>query len=203
MKTLEIKGSRRTDLGKKDSKKLRLKGYVPCVIYGKEESIHFYAHLNSFNNLVYTPDVHMVNLDIGGMKHKAILQDIQFHPVSDRIIHADFLEITDDKPITINLPVVITGESVGIKAGGKLRIKRRTLKVKGLANNIPENLVVDITNIKIHQSVKVGDLSYDNIELVDPKITTVLSIATSRVAVKEEAEVAEPTEESAQEGPSA
>jgi large subunit ribosomal protein L25 len=188
MKTIDIRGSFRTGLGKKSSKNTRKEGYVPCVIYGKEQNIHFQAHENSFKNLIYTPDAHIVNLDLDGKQHKLVLQDVQFHPVTDTIIHADFIEIVENKPIIISLPIKITGESVGVKAGGKLRIKKRHLKVKGLATDIPEYLLIDITDVKIHHSIKVGDLSYDKIELIDPKITTVLSVATSRVVQKEEAE---------------
>jgi large subunit ribosomal protein L25 len=188
MKTLEIKGSLRTELGKKSSKKTRKEGNVPCVIYGKENNIHFQAHENSFINLIYTPDAHIVNLNLDGKDYKVVLQDVQFHPVTDKIVHADFVEIFDDKPIIISLPIKVTGDSVGVKAGGKLRIKKRHLKVKGFANDIPESLLIDITDVKIHHSVKVGDLSYEKIELIDPKITTVLSVATSRVVQKEEGE---------------
>jgi large subunit ribosomal protein L25 len=186
MKTLEIKGSFRTELGKKSSKKARKEGNVPCVIYRKDQNIHFQVHENSFRNLIYTPDAHIVKLNLDDKEYKVVLQDVQFHPVTDSITHADFIEIFDDKPIVISLPVKITGDSVGVKAGGKLRIKKRHLKVKGYANDIPEFLLIDITDVKIHHSVKVGDLSYDKIELIDPKITTVLSVATSRVVQKEE-----------------
>lgn len=186
MKTLEIKGSSRTALGKKDSKNIRKEGNVPCVIYGKDENIHFFAHENSFKDLVYTPDAHIVNLDLEGKEYRIVMQDIQFHPVTDRIQHVDFFQINDKKPIMISLPVKISGDSIGVKAGGKLRVKKRHLKVKGFANDIPESLPVDITNVRVNHSVKVGDLSYDKIELIDPKITTVLTVATSRVVTKEE-----------------
>jgi len=195
MKTLEIKGSLRTELGKKSSKQTRKAGNVPCVIYGQGRNIHFHAHENSFKNLIYTPDAHIVNLDLDGKEYKIVLKDVQFHPVSDKITHADFIEIIDNKPIVMSLPIKVSGESVGVKAGGKLRIKRRHLKVKGFANDIPESLPIDITEVKIHHSIKVGDLSYDKIELIDPKITTVLSIATSRVVQKEETVAGEATAE--------
>jgi len=198
MKTLEIKGSLRTELGKKSSKKTRNEGNVPCVIYGKEKNIHFHTHENSFKNLIYTPDAHIVNLNLDDKTYKVVLQDVQFHPVTDKITHADFIEIFDDKPIVISLPINVTGDSVGVKAGGKLRIKKRHLKVRGFANDIPESLLVDITDVKIHHSVKVGDLSYDKIELVDPKITTILSVATSRVVQKEEGEGVEGAEGAAE-----
>lgn len=190
MKTIEIKGSFRKELGKKSSKELRKSNNVPCVIYGGKENIHFYTHENNFKNLVYTPDAHLVNLDIEGKVYEAVLKEIQFHPVSDRIIHADFTEISADKPVAIAIPIKVFGDSVGIIAGGKLRIRKRSLLVKGFANDLPEFLPVDITEVQIHQSIKVGDLSYDKIELLDPKRSMVLAVATSRVAQKTEEEIA-------------
>jgi large subunit ribosomal protein L25 len=189
MKTIEIKGSFRTELGKKSSKEIRKTGNVPCVIYGKEKNIHFFAHENSFKNLVYTPDAHLVKLSIEDKEYKAVLKDIQFHPVKDNILHADFIEVFENKPVVINIPVKVSGDSVGVIAGGKLSIKRRSLKVKGLAKDLPEALPIDITNLKIHEGVKVGELSYDKIELLDPKKSMVLTIATSRVAQKTDEEV--------------
>jgi large subunit ribosomal protein L25 len=188
MKTIEITGSLRSELGKKDTKNIRKEGNVPCVIYGKEKNIHFFAHENSFRKLVYTHEAHLVHLVLDGQKYAAVLHDMQFHPVTDRILHADFMLVFEDKPVVINVPVTITGDSTGVKAGGKLIVKRRNLKVKGLAKDLPEFLPVDITELKIHQSVKVGELSYPKIELLDPKIATVVSVATSRVALKTEEE---------------
>ena len=190
MKTIEINGTFRTELGKKSSKQIRKTGNVPCVIYGKEKNIHFYVHENSFKNLVYTPAAHLVKLNIEDKEFKLVLKDMQFHPVKDNILHADFIEVTDNKPVVINIPIKVTGDSVGIIAGGKLSIKRRSLKVKGFAENLPEFLVVDITDLKIHEGIKVQDLSYDKLELLDQKKSMVLSIATSRVAAKTDAEVA-------------
>ena len=189
MKTIEIKGSFRTELGKKSSKELRKSGNVPCVIYGKEKNIHFFAHENSFKNLVYTPAAHLVKLNIDDKVYKAVLKDMQFHPVKDNILHADFIEIHDNKPVVINIPIKVSGDSVGVIAGGKLSIKRRTLKVKGLADDLPEALPINITDLKIHEGIKVGELSYDKIELLDPKKSMVLTIATSRVAQKTDEEV--------------
>jgi large subunit ribosomal protein L25 len=184
MKTIEISGSLRKDLGKKSSKELRKTNNVPCVIYGGKENIHFYTHENNFKNLVYTPDAHLVNLKIEGKEYNLVLKEIQFHPVSDKIIHVDFTEVATDKPVTIGIPIKVSGDSVGIKAGGKLRIRRRNLLVRGFVNDIPEFLPIDITEVKIHQSIKVGDLSFDKIELLDPKRSMVLAVATSRVAQK-------------------
>ena len=189
MKTIEIKGSFRTELGKKSSKEIRKTGNVPCVIYGKEKNIHFHAHENSFKNLVYTHEAHLVKLIIEDKEYNVVLKDMQFHPVKDNILHADFIEIHDNKPVVINIPVKVTGDSVGVIAGGKLSIKRRSLKVKGFANDLPEALPIDITDLKIHEGVKVGELSFDKIELLDPKKSMVLTIATSRVAQKTDEEV--------------
>jgi large subunit ribosomal protein L25 len=184
MKTIVINGSFRKELGKKSSKELRKANNVPCVVYGGKENIHFYTHENNFKNLVYTPDAHLVNLKIEGKELNAVLKDIQFHPVSDKIIHVDFTEVSVNKPVIIGVPIRVTGDSVGIKAGGKLRIRRRTLLVRGIAGDIPEFLPIDITEVKIHQSIKVGELSFDKIELLDPKKSMVLAVATSRVAQK-------------------
>jgi large subunit ribosomal protein L25 len=189
MKTIEIKGLFRTELVKKSSKLLRKEGNVPCVIYGTNENVHFHAHENSFKNLVYTPSAHLVKLSIEDKVFQAVLKDMQFHPVNDKILHADFIEIFDNKPVIINIPIKVTGDSVGVIAGGKLSIKKRSLKVKGLANDLPEYLPIDITELKIHEGKKVGELSYDKVELLDPKKAMVLTIATSRVAQKTDEEV--------------
>lgn len=190
MKTIEIKGSFRTELGKKGSKQVRKSGSVPCVLYGKDENTHFQAEELSFKNLVYTHEAHLVKLILDGKEFNAVLKDMQFHPVTDRIIHADFVPISEDKPVIINVPVTVTGTSAGVLAGGKLVIKKRNLKVKGYPKDLPEYLPIDITELKIHQSVKVGDLSFDKIELLDPKKDMVLGVATSRVAQKTEEEAA-------------
>ena len=189
MKTVEINGTFRTELGKKSSKEVRKAGNVPCVIYGKEKNIHFYAHENAFKNLVYTHEAHLVQLNIEDKVYSAVLKDMQFHPVKDNILHADFIELFPHKSVIINIPIKVSGDSVGVLAGGKLSIKRRTLKVKGLAENLPEDLAIDITNLKIHEGIKVGELTYDKIELLDPKKSMVLTIATSRVAQKTDEEV--------------
>jgi large subunit ribosomal protein L25 len=186
MKTIEIKGSFRPELGKKSSKNIRKSGGVPCVIYGKEKNIHFHADELSFKNLVYTPEAHLVNLILDGQEFRAILKDIQFHPVTDRILHTDFVQILDDKPVVISVPIKVTGISAGVLAGGKLVIKKRNLKIKGSPEYLPEHLTIDISELNIHDSVKVGNLSYDKIELLDPKSQMVLTIATSRVAQKAE-----------------
>jgi large subunit ribosomal protein L25 len=190
MKTLEINCSPRTELGKKSSKELRKAKNVPCVLYGGKENIHFFSHENNFTKLIFTPDAHLVLINVEGKSYKAVLKDIQYHPVSDKIIHIDFTEVTDDKLIQIGIPISVHGDSEGVKAGGKLRIRMRKILVRGLAKDIPEVLPIDISPLQIHDSVKVGDLSFDKIELIDPKNQMVLTIATSRVAQKTDEEIA-------------
>ena len=196
MKTLEISGKLRTETGKAGSKQLRKEENVPCIIYGGESNINFYAHKNSFRHLIYTPDAHIVNLDLEGKKMQVVLKDIQFHPVSDEILHIDFMEVSLSKPVVINIPIKVIGDSPGVKAGGKLRIKTRKLKVKGIVKDIPEVLVVDISKLQIGETIKVGDVSYDKVELLDSKKVLILSVATSRGVQKgdltpEEEEAAE------------
>jgi large subunit ribosomal protein L25 len=184
MKTLEIKGSLRQDLGKKHSKDLRKQGIVPCVMYGGEKNMHFSAHENMFKKLVYTPDVFLVKLDIDGQTFDAVMQDIQFHPVSDSIMHIDFVQVFPDKQVTVNLPVRLAGSSVGILAGGKLRHRRRYLKVKGLIKDMPDRLEIDLTDLDIGDSLKIGDLSYDNLEVLDPPRAMVVGVVSSRLIAK-------------------
>ncbi len=196
MKTIEIKAVSRKDFGKKSTNSLRAEGNVPCVMYREKENLHFYAHENTFRGLVYTPEVYLVSLDIDGQSYKAVMKEIQWHPVNDRILHIDFMQVSEDKPVTINIPLKITGESAGVKAGGKLRVKRRALKVKGMTKHLPDHLTIDITNIGIGQSVKIGDLNYENLEIIDNKRAMIVSVEVSRLSLKEE-ETAAPGAEAA------
>jgi large subunit ribosomal protein L25 len=182
MKSIEIKVDSRKSTGKKESASLRRQGLIPCVMYGGKENIHFAARINEFRHIVYTHNIFLVILDLEGTKHKAILKDIQFHPVTDEVMHMDFIEVFDDRPAIVSLPVNITGNSVGIRAGGKLRQRRRYLKVKGLINDLPETLTIDISDLEIGQFIKVSDLSYDNLELLDPGRAMIVGVSTSRVA---------------------
>ena len=184
MKTLEIKGSLRQDLGKKHSKDLRKQGIVPCVMYGGEKNLHFSAHENMFKKLVYTPDVFLVKLDLNGQTYDAVMQDIQFHPVSESIMHIDFVQVFPDKQVIVNLPVRLAGSSVGIRAGGKLRQRRRYLKVKGLIKDMPDRLEIDLTDLDIGDSIKIADLSYDNLEVLDPPRAMVVGVVSSRLIAK-------------------
>lgn len=186
MKTIEIKAFPREHFGKKSSNALRAEKNVPCVMYGGKENLHFSAHENVFRGLVYTPDVYLVNLNIDGNEYKAIMKDLQFHPVTDQLLHIDFIQVTEDKPVIVDLPIRITGESVGVKAGGRLNLKRRTLKVKGMTKDVPEHLTIDITSLEIGQSIKIGDLTYDKLEIIDNKRAMIVGVAISRMVLKEE-----------------
>jgi large subunit ribosomal protein L25 len=186
MKTIEIKAVSRDHFGKKNSNSLRAEGNVPCVMYGGEKNLHFYAHENAFRGLVFTPEVYLVTLVLDGKNYNAVMKDLQFHPVTDRLQHIDFMEVSENKPVTIEIPIKITGESVGVKAGGKLRVKRRALKVKGMIKDFPDHLTVDISALEIGQSIKIGDLSYEKLEIIDNKRAMIVGVAVSRLSLKEE-----------------
>ena len=201
MKTIEIKAFPREHFGKKSTNSLRAEDNVPCVMYMEKENLHFYAHENAFRGLVYTPDVFLVNLEVAGKSYKAVMKEIQFHPVSDRLQHIDFMQVSEDKPVTIDIPLKISGESSGVKAGGKLRVKRRTLKVKGLTKYIPDHMTIDITGLGIGQSVKIGDLNYENLDIIDNKRAMIVAVEVSRVSLKEEEAAAPGAEAPAAEAP--
>jgi len=191
MKTVSISGSLRENVGTKDAKKQRKEGKVPCVLYGGTEQLHFVTEEVSFKKLVYSPDAYTVKLDINSKNYNAILQDIQFHPVGDNILHVDFLEIFDDKPVTIHVPVRITGTAPGILKGGKLLEKLRKLKIKALPANLPDFITVDISNLEIGQSVRVSDVSLDKITLLDSPNSVIVGVRVTRVVVEEAPKTAE------------
>ncbi len=201
MEKIEIKAEKRKETGKKATKQLRKEEKVPCVLYGGKENIHFTAEEKAFKKLVYTPKAFLVDLFLDGVEHKAVMQDVNFHPVTDRILHIDFKEIFDDKMVDISIPVHIVGDSVGIKAGGKLRIRRRTLRVRALPKDLPDFLEVDITLLNIGQSLKVRDLQFDNLEILDPAQAMVVGVVSSRLAKLSVEEIAaqEAAEEAAAE----
>jgi large subunit ribosomal protein L25 len=197
MKTFELKASLRRETGKKESRNLRKQALLPCVMYGGEKTLHFSVPEKAFKNLVYTHEVFLVKLDIDGEKHDAVIKDIQYHPVSDHIIHVDFAEVIPDSKVILNLPIQLTGDSAGLLAGGKLRQRRRSLKVKGLVENMPDFLEIDMTDMEIGDSKKVGDLEYDDLEILDPHRAMVVGIVSSRLVAKglREAVVEEEVEE--------
>ena len=198
MKSITIKGSKRESVGKVATKALRNAGMVPCVIYGGNEPVHFSAEEKAFKKLVYTPDVFTASLDVDGQKTTAILQDIQFHPVSDRILHVDFYQLFDDKEVTMKIPVKLTGTSPGVLNGGSLRFTNRKLKIKALPANLPDYVTADISELKIGSKLLVTSLFNDEYTFMHPDNTVVVQVRTSRNAVEDEvAEDAEAvTEES-------
>lgn len=189
MKSITINGSQRESVGKVATKALRNAGMVPCVVYGGDAPIHFSAPELAFKNLVYTPDVHTVVISLeDGSSLAAILQDIQFHPVTDGILHIDFYQIFDDKEVSMEIPVRVTGNSVGVKNGGVLRVVTRKLRVKALPKDLPDFLNADITEMKIGSKMYVTDFPVGEFTILHPDNTVVCQIRTSRTAVEDEAE---------------
>ena len=186
MKSITINGSKREVVGKKATAALRNAGMVPCVVYGGDEPIHFQSPELSFNKLVYTPDVHTVVIELEGVKVNAILQDIQFHPVTDRILHIDFYQIFDDKEVMMEIPVRVSGSSRGVKNGGVLRIVTRKLRVKAIPKNLPDFINADITEMKIGAKMYITAVKEDTFSILHTDNTVICQIRTSRVAVVDE-----------------
>lgn len=189
MKTIEVKGSVRTELGKKGTREIRKADAVPCVLYGvkkdengKPVATHFTVTNDGLRNLVYTPHIYAVDLNIDGAVCKAIMKDIQFHPVKDNILHVDFYQISEDKPIVMEVPVALDGLAEGVRAGGKLQLQVRKLKVKATYDQIPERLVVNVTNLGLGKTIKVGELSFEGLEILNAKETVVCSVKLTRAA---------------------
>jgi large subunit ribosomal protein L25 len=182
MKTIQISAEKRTELGKKSTRDLRKADHVPCVMYGGAEVIHFHAHENDFRHIVYTPNAYIVEVNLEGKMHKAVMQELQFHPVTDKLNHIDFVEVFDDRPVTAEIPIELNGAAIGLKDGGKPRQRRRVLKVRGLIQHLPDTLDIDITEVRIGDVIKVGDLSYDNLEILDPSRSMIYAIVSSRIS---------------------
>ncbi|MBR3883975.1 MAG: 50S ribosomal protein L25/general stress protein Ctc [Bacteroidaceae bacterium] len=189
MKSLSISGSARTEVGKKATNELRKQGLVPCCLYGEKRdengnpvSFAFSVTTESLRKLVYTPDIHVVELTIDGKAVKAVMKDIQFHPVKDTILHVDFYEVTETKPIVMAVPVKLEGLADGVRAGGKLVQLQRTLKVKAVYTAIPEKLFINVTSLGLGKSIKVGDLSFEGLELVTVKEALVCAVKTTRAS---------------------
>jgi len=182
MKTIEINGSLRTGTGKKAAKQIRKGEQVPAVIYGGDVNMSIVLTTTDLKPIVYTPNVHIVNIKIDGKVYETIVKDIQFHPVSDEILHMDFLHIFDDKKVTVALPVILTGLSEAAKQGGKIILVTRKLRACGFPQELPETLDVDITDLGLGKSIMVGDLKFDKVQLVDIKSTVVASAQLTRAA---------------------
>lgn len=188
MKEINLIGQLRSDLGKKASKSLRKEGLIPCNMYGiatndgKPAAFSFTVPMTELRKLIYTPHIYLVNLTIDGKLHTAILKEIQFHPVTDAVLHVDFLEVNEEKPITVGLPVKLVGLAQGIRDGGRMSLSLRKLNVKAPYKSLPEHLDVDVTALTIGKSIKVGQLSYEGLELVTGKDVVVCSIKMTRAA---------------------
>lgn len=187
MQVFELKGEVRSDLGKKSTKALRIEERIPCVLYGGKENFHFSVVERDLAKLLYTPNVYTVKLDIGGKAYNAVIKDIQFHPVTDKVLHMDFYQIFEDKAVVMEVPVKLQGFSVGVQAGGKLALIMRKLKVKALPANLPGELVLDVTSLGLGKSIKVKDLSFDNFEIANAKEVVVAQIKMTRAAKSNEA----------------
>ncbi len=185
MKTVSMSGSLRANVGKKDAKALRNAGLVPCVIYGGKEQIHFSTPETSFKPIVFTPDVCFIEVDLNGKKYLTILQDIQYHKVSDSVLHADLFELSEDKVITLPVPVVYQGSSPGVLKGGKLVKSIRKIRVSALPKNMPETLTVDLSKLDIGDMVKVSAIEPNNFTVVDNLNTTICAVKTTRNVVAE------------------
>lgn len=195
MQSITIKGSKRESVGKASTKALRNAGMVPCVIYGGEQPIHFSAEENAFRNLVYTPNVYTASIDIDGQQVSAILQDIQFHPVTDKILHIDFYQLFEDKPVTMTIPVKLTGTSPGVLNGGSLRFTNRKLRVKALPANLPDFVSADISKLRIGNKLYITSLETNDYTFMHPDNTVVVQVRASRnAAVGSDVEEDEATE---------
>ena len=198
MKQISISGTVRTDLGKKATKEIRNSGNVPCVIYGEKKdengnpvAVHFSVSEKEMNKRIYTPQIYLIDINIDGTDHKAILKEVQFHPVKDNVLHVDFYEVHAEKPIVMGVPVQATGLAAGVRAGGRLMMMVRKLKVRAMYDQIPEKLTVDVTNLNLGKTIKAGDLHYEGLEMVTPKEVIVCAVKMTRAAMGAAAAAAE------------
>ena len=188
MKTFELKGELRSDFGKKAAKLLRKQELVPCNLYGNGENVTFTVKENDIRKMIYTPDTLIIALNINGKERKAIVKELQFHPVSERVLHIDFLEVNEKKPVIVEIPIQLEGHAEGVKAGGKLSLEKRKLKVKGIYTNFPDRLIIDVTPLGLGKKLQVADLHYDNLELVNVKEQVVVQVKATRASAAAAAE---------------
>ena len=187
MKSVSINGIARVDLGKKFSKKLRNEGQVPCVIYSKgKDPSHLSTNYNELRKIIYSPNVYIINVNIGEKAHNTIIRDIQFHPLSDNILHVDFLELTESELVSLEIPVQLNGNSIGVRNGGTLNLVMRKLLVKSLPKNLPDVIEIDITNLKIGSSIRISDIKNESYQFLQPENGVIVSVKTSRNVTEEE-----------------
>ena len=202
MKSLAISVKKRENVGKSNSKALRNQGKVPCVLYGGEKQVCFYAHENDLRKLVYTPDVFLIDLDVEGTKTSCILQDIQFHPVTDKILHIDFLEVFADKEVTVEIPVVLKGMAIGVRNGGNLLTRRNKIITRAIPGNLPDAIEIDISELKIGMFIYIKDLKSDKYSFLASDNSVVVGVKTARAAIEEEVAEVEEGEEGEEGTPS-
>lgn len=184
MQSVTLQGTLRTELGTKYAKQLRDQGQVPCVMYGGDAPVHFYAPTLAFRDLVYTAEARMASIELDGKTYQAVIQDMQFHVLNDSLTHVDFIQVIDGKPVTIQVPMVLTGNARGVRNGGKMKFTLRNLKVKGLINDLPSSIEHDITELRIGQAVRVAEVKEGKpFEILNADNAVVVSIAMSRKAV--------------------
>jgi len=185
MKTVSLSGSLRGSVGKKDAKLQRRAGKIPCVLYGGPEQLHFVADEKSFSKILFTPEVNMIKLTIDGKEYDTIYQEIQFHPVTDKLLHVDFMQVFPDKPVVIAIPVKSEGVSSGVLKGGRLEKKMRKIKVKALPKDLPEFIMINISSMEIGDSVKISDLKIPNVTFLDAPNNVVIGVRTARQVIEE------------------
>lgn len=188
MKSVEIQGTLRTEVGSKYAQAERKAGNVPCVIYGGEAPVHFSAPILAFKSLVYTPEAKTATITVDGKTVEAVIQDMQFHPVTDALIHIDFIQLVEGKAVTMNIPVVLNGQARGVLNGGKLKMVLRTLSVRALPNEMPENIQLDITNLRIGKSIRVSDVVPAGYEILNADTAVIVTVKKARGAVDDEDE---------------
>ena len=185
MKTLAINVKEREKSGKSNTRALRNQGNVPCVLYGGETQVVFYAYENEFRKLVYTPDIFVVELNFENKKINAIMQDIQFHPVSEKILHIDFLEVFDDKPVVVSIPVKLQGIPLGVRNGGNLMFRRNKIITKGLVSKLPDAIELNVENLAIGMFIYIKDINIDGCQFLAPENSVVVGVKTARNVIEE------------------
>ena len=182
MKTLEIKAKKRTDYGKKATKAVRREERVPCVIYGNGESTAFSIDVKDLKQLIYTPNSYILEFDIEGEKVKGVMREVQYHPVREEVLHIDFYKVAKGKPVAVDVPVRLTGNSEGVKLGGKLMLSKRKLRVQAEIDNLPDEVVIDVTTLGLGKTVFVEDLKFENLTFLTPPTTAICAVKMTRAA---------------------
>ena len=195
MKSVSLNGIARVNLGKKFSKDLRKNGNIPCVIYSKgKEALHITVKNNELQKIIYNPSVFVLNIKVDDKEYNTIIRDAQFHPISDNILHVDFLQLSENELVSLNIPVELTGNSIGVRNGGQLNLVMRKLLIKSLPKNLPDTIEIDITKLRIGQSIRIEDVKNENYDFIQPESAVIVSVKTARNVVEQEEEAEEEVE---------